>query len=473
MNDKKFKFNILFNMMYQVLVVIMPLITTPYISRILGADKIGEYSFAQSIVSYFIIFATLGSSYYGQRCIAYCKDDILQRSKSFFEILLMRCITTVTMLVLFYTFIVLQVSNNVLYMIASIEIILVMFDISWLYQGVEDFKLLTICNGICKIIGTILIFCFVTDRNHLNRYVLLLLGSALIGHILTWGYLKGKIIIPRSPKMNIFQHLYPSMKLFVSQVAIQVYTVVDKTMIGVILHSNFENGYYEQSQKIIKALLAIVTSIGTVVSSRIAMLWKSGKKEESYSMIYSSFQLVFAFAFPMAVGINIIAHRIVPIYFGDGYEPVIPLLQIFSLLLPAIGASNILGIQFLIPTQREKWLTLSVVFGAILNFILNFFTISWYGAKGAAISSVIAEISIAIVQAILLRKELDLKRIFTLGIKYAGLSAIMGIITIFLDSWLSNGIINLIIIVIVSVATYMIMLLLIKDSLLKIIIREK
>lgn len=464
------KGNIIFNLVYQVLLVAVPLITTPYVSRILQADKIGEYSFAQSIVSYFVILATLGTGYYAQRLVAYNKTDIKARNNIFNSIVMLRFLTTCIMFLLFLLFVVPSAENKLLYLIAALEIISVSVDISWFFQGIEEFGVIAGCNGICKVVGALLIFVFVNDRNHLCRYVFFLLGSTLVGNVLTWFCLKRRVTLKRIKFTNTFTHIIPSIKLFASQVAIQIYTVLDKTMIGIILKSDFENGYYEQSQKIIKALLAIVTSIGTVIASRVAVLWSIGKKKEAYSMIYMSFYVLYLVSFPMVVGITIISHRIVPLYLGEGYEKVISLLQIFSFLLPIIGSSNILGIQLLIPSKRERWLTYSVITGALINFIMNLFMIPKYGVVGAAISSVLAEVCVVIVQMFVLKNELQYKKIFLPGVKYLTLSVLMGTITVFFDNrLLNNTVSNLVIIVLCSIISYAFLLFVTKDELLKLL----
>lgn len=458
--------NYFFNLIYQVLTLSIPLITVPYLSRILGADRIGEYSFAQSIVSYFSLFAIIGTSLYGQRAVAYEKARKGDIGKVFFEIVIIRGLGVLISSICYFIFIVPFVQNRLLYIVASIELVAVVFDISWFYQGIEEFKNITIYNGISKIIGTLMIFIFVKNRYDLELYVVIYCGAAFIGYIFQWFVLRKYIKINIPDSVEIWNHLKASIRLFVSQLAIQMYTILDKTMIGLITKSNYENGYYEQSQKLVKMATTIVTAIGTVMASRIAVLYQNKSKDSAEmirKLLEGSFRLVFCMSLPITFGIILVASRFVPVFYGDGYEKVIFMISLLSLIVPAIGASNIIGIQLFVPSGRENLLTKSVVTGSCINVVLNLFLIRKYGANGAVVASIIAEYSVTAVQMYMARNEISYKKIFGLFFRYLMFAAVMFVVGIFVSNHVSMGIDGLLVIVVTCVMVYAVELFIFRD----------
>ena len=467
---KSLKKNYFFNLIYQVLVLSIPLVTTPYLSRILGADRIGEYSFAQSIVSYFVLVAVLGTSLYGQREIAYEKARNGNIENVFFEILAVRWIGVFICLLAYYACVLTNVNNRLLYLVASIELVSTAFDISWFYQGIEEFGNITVLNGISKIFGTALIFAFVKDSSDLELYVIFYCGAILIGNLFQWIILPKYVNIRFVHKIKLLKHIKKSIKLFISQLAIQLYTVLDKTMIGVITKSDYENGYYEQSQKVVKTTITVVTAIGAVMASRIANLYGEGyekNKDKIRKLLELSFRLVFCMSLPITFGIILIAHRFVPIFYGRGYEKVILMISILSAIVPAVGASNIIGIQLFVPSNRERLLTQSVIVGSCVNVILNVFMISRYGAIGAVVASVIAEYTVTFGQIYLARKEISLKKILQLFVRYLTFSIVMFVIGKLVMNKFTESILGMLLIICICGLVYVAQLLILKDPIVK------
>lgn len=463
MARKSFAKNYIFNLMYQVLAIALPLITTPYLSRVLGADGIGQYSFAQSIVSYFALAAALGSTLYGQRMIARVNHDPEERTRAFFEIFIFRVIGASTAAAI-YCFSILPASaDKLLYVVAAIEILTVAFDISWFYQGMEDFQPIALCTAIGRLCAIFAIFLFVKDRGDLIVYVICYCASILGGNLLSWGSVRKYLARVSWRSLRIFRHTLPSLALFASQFAIQLYTVLDKTMIGLITRSDFENGYYEQSQKLIKVLIALVTSIGVVMASRVAVLWREKKKDEVYDLMYGSFRFSFALGLPMAVGCMLILSRFVPVFYGDGFEPVIPIIRVLVWMFPVLGCSNVIGIQLLVPTGREKFLTLSVIVGAAVNVALNSVLIYYHAAMGAAIASVLAECAVTAAQFIVVRREMKFFRVLKIFFRYALLTAVMGVVGLVAAHFAPGGILGIAVIGVSCVAVYGVLLLVLRD----------
>lgn len=463
MGKRSFAKNYIFNLIYQVLAIALPLVTTPYLSRVLGADGIGRYSYAQSIVSYFALAAALGSTLYGQRAIARVNDDPEERSRRFWEILLLRVIGALTAAVIYCCVILPNCSDPLLYAVAAIEIITVAFDITWFYQGMEDFQPIALCTAMGRALAIVAVFAFVRTKSDLIIYIVCYCVSILAGNIFSWLGVR-KYVVGVSPrKFRIREHFLPSIALFASQFAIQIYTVLDKTMIGLITRDDFQNGYYEQSQKLIKVLIALVTSLGVVVASRVAVLWNENKKKAVYDLTYGSFRFVFALSLPMAVGCVLILSRFVPVFYGDGFEPVISIIGILVCLLPIIGCSNVIGIQLLVPTGREKYLTRSVIIGALVNFTLNCVFIPLWATAGASIASVIAEFTVTAVQFYIIRREISAWRVVKIMLRYILMSAVMGAVGAVVAHFAPGGIFGIVMIVIPCVAVYGIMLLVLRD----------
>ena len=405
--------------MYQIVAIIIPIITTPYVSRVLGANNIGIYGYTVSISAYFILFGSLGISLYGQREIAYCQGDSKKYSKSFYEILLLRFIAMTISAILFYFIFVFKSNDYSIYFkILLVEIIANMFDISWFLQGLEEFKKTVVRNIIVRIISLVVIFLFVKSKSDLPIYFIIYVLSILIGNLSLWLYLPKYLKKIKIKELNMTKHLKPALVLFVPQIAIQVYTVLDRTMIGILIPAKEEVGFYTQGEHILKLLLTIITSLGTVMLPRIASIFSTGDKEKIKEYLNKSFNFVYFLGMPMVFGIISVSRKFVPVFFGSGYDRVIYVMMTISPILIFIGLSNVLGVQYLLPTKRQKEFTISVFVGAIINFGINLILIPKYGAIGAAIGTIIAELFVTIVQLFYVRKDLNVLKILKISITY-------------------------------------------------------
>lgn len=465
MKQKSISKNYLYNLFYQILVIVMPLITTPYLSRVLGAEAIGVYSYTLSIATYFILFGTLGVSLYGQREIAYVQDDEKKRSIVFWEIVLLKTITmTISILIFWFTY-GMYGEYKIYYRILIIELISQCIDISWFFQGIEEFKKTVIRNSIVKLIFAVCIFIFVKSPNDLIKYIVIIAGANLFGNLSLWMYVPKYIKKIELKKLHIFKHLKPTILLFIPQIAVQIYTVLDRTMLGMMIEDKSEVGFYEQSQKVVKLLLTLTTSLGTVMVPRMASTFAKGDKEQLKRYMYRSFSFVFFLAFPIMAGLILISGEFVPIFFGQGYEKVIVLINVIVPITLFIGLSNITGTQYLLPTKRQTEFTISVVIGAVANFILNLITIKKYASIGASITTVIAEFLVTAVQFYFVRKEINIKKVLLLS-KNNVIAAFVMFITVYMTSKILplHGIYIIIAQMIEGCIIYGIVLILLKDS---------
>lgn len=456
--------NYIYNLIYQIMVLILPLITAPYISRVLGAENIGIYSYTLSISAYFILFGSLGIALYGQREIAYKQKDKEKYSITFWEIFFLRILTMTIALILYYFIFAKGEQYQTYYKVLILEIIGNCIDISWFFQGLEEFKKTVTRNMVVKLISVVCIFLLVKTQNDLYIYFWIYVLSILIGNISLWLYVPKYVSKLKLKKLHLLKHLKPTIALFIPQIAIQVYTLLDKTMVGAIISDKSEVGYYDQGQKIIKILLAVITSLGTVMLPRIANTYSRGEKEEITRYMKKSFNMVFILAFPMIFGIIAVSKAFVPVFFGPGYEKVVILINVISPIILLIGLSNVTGTQYLLPTKRQKEFTTSVVCGAVVNFILNSCLIWKYGAIGASIGTVIAELTVTIVQMYFVRNDFNIKKIAKLSKKYIVASIIMFIVCLVVRQVINNNLISVAVQVIIGGLTYALCLLILKDE---------
>lgn len=464
MSKKSVAKNYLYNLTYQILTLILPLITTPYVSRVLGAEGIGIYSYTYSIVSYFILFGQLGLALYGKREIAYVQEKRKLRKRVFWELVLFRLITLSITIIFYYAFFIRNNNYSAFYRIWLIELIATAFDISWFFQGMEDFKKTVTRNIIVRLASVSLIFILVKNPEDLKKYLLIYSIADLIGNISLWLYLPRYFKGIKIKKLNIFRHFYAIVLLFIPQIADQIYNMLDKTMIGKMLDNKVEVGYYEQGQKVIRILLTIVNSLGIVMIPRMASTFATGDKKKINYYMRRSFNFVFFLSFPMMFGIISVSKQFVPIFFGAGYDKVALLINIISPILVLMGIANVIGTQYLLPTKRQKKYTISITIGLVINFILNMIFIKLWNSVGASIATVISQLVVDIMQIYMIRKLVNIKKMLKGGRNYLLSSILMFFICYIVKLIIKPDLISIIAQVIAGGIVYIGMLLLIKDE---------
>ena len=460
---KSIKKNYLFNLGNQILTFVTPLITAPYLSRVLEADGIGTFSYIESICSYFALFAGLGLGLFGQREISYYQDNRKERTRVFWEVNVLEFISTAIWMIAYVVFS-LQQDSPLFYLAISFNILIGITDISWLYRGMEEFGKIVFRSIVFKIINIASLFLFIKTKNDLLLYLFLTSFFGFINSLTYWISIKKLIDWPNWKELKPFRHMRVVLALFVPTIATQIYTVLDKTMIGIIASSAFENGYYEQAIKISRLVLSLITALGTVMIPRIGYCFNSGNQEAVKQYIYRGYRFVWFMGIPMCVGLAIVSKNFVPWFFGDGYEKVIPLIGILSLLIIAVGINNVTGVQYLIPTKRENKYTVTVVIGACTNLVLNCFLIYFLQSIGAAIASVVAETVIAIVQIVMVRKELSPITILKSAKNYVLAVIPMGIMLFVICDYFPATILSTAVLCLGGTGVYFVSLFLLKDE---------
>ncbi len=451
------KKNFSYNIIYQILVLILPLITTPYVSRTVGAEGSGIYSYTYSIANYFVLFAMLGLNNYGNRVIAKSKDDKEKLSKEFSSIYVMQLITSSIAIILYIAYVL--IFDNKYFINALIQLIYLLsacFDINWLFFGLEKFKLTITRNMIIKILSAIAIFVFVKDRNDLIIYAIIMTTSTLISQLSLWPFLKKEIKFVKPKIKDITKHVKPNLILFVPVIAISIYKVMDKIMLGNM--STVEMvGYFEFADRITNIPLSVITALGTVMLPRVSNLVARGEKDKVKFYIDKSMQFVLFLSVAMCLGIIVISPEFVPIYLGDEYVITGKITQLLSIVLIFSSWANVIRTQYLIPNEKDKSYIVSVTVGAIVNFGINIILIPKYEAIGAAIGTVFAEFSVMLVQTIAVAKELDIKKYLMCFAKFLVSGIIMYIIISNLQGFINNRYILIMMQIIIGVLIYFIL----------------
>ena len=464
MGKKSILKNYIYNLSYQILTLILPIVTTPYLARVLGATGTGIYGYTFSIATYFILFGSLGVALYGQREIAYAQDNKEKRKKIFIEIIIFRFITMAISIIVYYLFFMRKGEYSQYYTILLLELIAAAFDISWFFQGLEEFKKTVIRNILVRVVSVSCIFIFVKEPQDLNKFIFIYSLADLIGNLSLWLYLPKYLKGIEVKNIDIITQIPQILLLFVPQISNQLYKMLDTTMIGKIISDKAETGYYEQAQKVTRLLLTIVTSLGTVMIPRMASTFASGDKEKVKAYMKNSFHFVFFLSFPMMFGISSIAKAFVPIFFGLGYDKVVILIKIISPIILLMGVANVIGTQYLLPTKRQKEYTISIVVGTVFNFVLNYILISKFASIGASIATVLSQVIVDGMQFYAIRNDISFMEVLKYTYKYLIASVIMFMACTLSQFIVASGIASIILQVVIGVIIYMGALILLKED---------
>ena len=386
--------NYLYNLSYQILTIILPIITVPYVTRIFTSEVLGNYIFYNSIVSYFSLFAILGIGVYGTKQIAAASDV----SSTFWNIYAIQLIASILAIVVYLivAFSIPQMSG-VIPLIVGITLFANMMDISWLFSGKEDFKKITIRNIVVRLIGVISIFTFVKSSDDLYLYVFLIVIFDFLGQFVMWVPAKKFIKRPSFNAKVIKKNLHPIVLLFLPQVAISLYVVLDRTLLG-LLGSYSDVGIYEQGQKLISILLKVVSSLGVVMLPRVANLLSERRDKEAQNMVKFSFILYNLIIFPMMFGLIAVNEVFVKLFLGQNFQDVKYVLYVIVFNIMFVGWTNILGYQVLVVRNKNKEFMLSTTIPAFVSVAVNIAIIPFFGYIGASITSVVVEILVFAIQ---------------------------------------------------------------------------
>lgn len=458
--------NYLYNAGYQILNMIIPLITVPYISRVLGAHDVGINEYTNSWVTFFFLMGQMGITLYGNREVAYHRDDLYKRSQTFWGVEALQLLTVSSAFVLYLVAVFLfSTTFKEFFLLQAIWIIATGVDISWYFMGLEEFRITVVRNTLVKIASLILIFTVVKTSNDLGKYILILGASQLVGNLTLWPYLRGNIVWVSIKKWHPFKHFYPSLLLFIPTITSQIYLVLNRLMLG-RMSTQANLGNFGQADKIVKFVLAVVTATGTVMLPHVANKFAKGDIKGVRNSLYSSFNFVSAIAVPMMFGLMAIAKKFGPWFLGREFVLAGSVIFLEAPIILLIAWSNVTGTQYLMPVNRVKEYTTSVTIGALSNVVFNFVLIGKYGANGAAIATVGSEFLVTASQLWMIRNTISRRKMFRETWKYLFCGMIMFIVVNRICSVINMTVANLILEVVVGAIIYLLGLILTKASIL-------
>jgi len=430
MSKKSVALNYIYNVSIQVFTLITPFITTPYISRVLSSEGVGKFSFTLSINAYFVMLTSLGFALHAQRKIAVYQGNKKKQTCILWEIILCKALTGFAAFAVLWSLIAFGAFGQyaTLMKILSIEILATIFNIAFFFQGNEQFGLIALRDFIFKLIGIALIFLFVKKPGDLWIYALSHSGTSLLSAFSLWFCLKKENFTVSVKQLHPMRHFLPSLKLFVPTIAISLFTMLDKTLIGVLVPGSMEvaladgtvsvvrladveNGYYAQAEKITRLSMLVLASLGTVMLPRNAKILEDGREDIFLQNIHKAMAFVFFVGAPITAGLIAIASNFSPWFFGPGYEKVPSLLQIFAFMALPAGIGNVIGQQYLLPKGEDNRYIITYVMTGLLNLCLNILMIPGLLSYGAAIASVIAETFAPFIMFVFLREKISFLQI--------------------------------------------------------------
>lgn len=452
------KKNFFYQIFYQILISILPFITSPYISRVLGADKIGIYSYVFSIITFFNLFANLGINNYGNRLIAKSRDDAEELSKSFSSLLFLHVILNVVMLSIYLLFVnLMKPENSIIYIIQAIFLIANMIDISWLFFGLEKFKITVTRNSIIKIITVICVILFVKSKGDLWKYTLIMALGTFISQVSLWGFVKRYTKIKKVTLSEIILHIKPMFVLFGAAVAVTIFSYIDKIMLGK-MSDMAQLGYYENAYKLIEFPVGFITALGTVMLPKISNLLTKKDKEAVKEYIKKSMQLSMIMASAIFFGIAAISKEFSYLFWGPDFIQSGIIIQYLAICIVLMSWNGVIRTQYLIPNERDKTYLLAVSVSAIVNVIINYILIPKYGAIGAAIGTICSYFVIWTIQNLSILKELPILNYAKKSIVYFIMGLLMYMIIAMINQRTMYSITTLILKIITGSSVYGILL---------------
>ncbi len=417
--------NFIYQSSYQILLIILPFITAPYIARVLDTSGIGIYSYSCAIVSYFTLFTMLGIRTYGNREVAKRKNN--QNDLNFFvsNIYFLHCIIGCIVLIFYFIFVFFIIKKNKnIFLIQSISIIASILDINWLFFGLEKFKLTVIRNIIIKLLSVASIFIFVKTNNDIYIYVLIMTLSTFFEQITLWLMIKKYISFIKPDITVAKQLLCPMFLLFIPSIAINIYKQMDKIMLG-IMSSYEETGIYEYAEKIINIPIGIISALGIIMMPRMSNLYASKKDDIAQSYIEFSLRFIMFISLACTAGLIGVANDFIPLFLGIKFIECISVIYILSISVIFIAWANVIRTQYLLPKSKDNVFICSILGGAIINIIINLICIPFLGAKGAAIGTLTTEVIVCLFQTLFVWHDLSIKCSYFIQIIWFTISSVI------------------------------------------------
>ncbi|WP_239984953.1 oligosaccharide flippase family protein [Sporolactobacillus pectinivorans] len=447
--------NYMYTVLYQCTVMLVPLITVPYVSRVLLPEGIGVFAYTSSIAQYFSLIGMLGIGVYGNKIIAMSRDDKKEMSRNFFGIYCLQIFLSALSILGYLALVFLFIhSERQIAMIQTIALLGTLADCTWFFSGLELFGGIVLRNTLIKVVGLIAIFIFVKHAGDLALYTWIMCLSTFLGQLVMWFYVRKLIVRVHLSFRSVLKHIRPTLVYFLPEVALQIYFVLDKTMIG-LLSTKSEVGIYDYSDKIQKMALSVVTSLGTVMLPRMTHTFASGQFNRAKHYIMKSLDFSTLLGIPITFGLAGIAKEFVPWYMGDSFMKCVTVLILISPTIFLMAWSGVFGSQYLVPLGKMKEYTLSLYAGAIVNFTVNLFLIRSFGSIGASIGTLAAELSVTLVQIYFIKNIIPFKKILPRTVIYLFAGAVMYLLVRAAGQYLGSSIITTVVQIGVGSCSYL------------------
>lgn len=391
-NKKSLAVNSFFSVFYKLLNVLFPLITSVYTARILLADGIGKVAYAQNIVQYFVVIAALGIPNYGIREIAKNQKSQDETNKVFSELFIINFISTTACIVTYYILVLCEpffIIYKDLHLIVGITLVLNYLNVDWYYQGKEEYGFIAFRNLVVKAVSLVALVVFVRDKNDFSIYALITCLAVAGNNIINVINLRGRVKLILG-KLALSRHMKPVLILLASSISIELYTLLDTTMLGNVCSDEIV-GYYTNAVKLARIINSSISSIALVLLPRLSYYYSIGENEELSKIANRVLKILVTLTLPASIGVFFLSNDIIPLLFGYDFEPAVLTLRILSILVIAVALNNFFGTQILMTFCQEKKLLISVICGAVVNLILNSVLIPLWANDGAAVASAISE----------------------------------------------------------------------------------
>ena len=434
-NTSSLKKNLAFSFGYQLLDIILPLITAPYIARVLGANSLGIYSKTQAFAQYFFLFAMLGVLNYGNRTIARVRDDVDERSRVFWEIYVFQMFTGLISSALYIGYCFFFITEyRTFYFLQSVHVFSAIFNINWFCFGMERFRLTTLRGAFIRILSATSIFLLVKKPEDLWLYTLIIAGGTLISALLVWPFVIDHVHPVRLSWAGIRRHIKPNLVLFWPVIAISLYNVMDKLMLG-YFSSNEEVAFYSNAEKIVTIPNTIILALDNVIMPRMSNLFaKKGEEKQIRYLMDNVMMFAMLMAAAMAFGIAGVSDVFAPWFYGKEFVRCGYFILLLSPIIVFRGWAGVMRTQFIIPTGRDKIYVWSLTAGAVVNLIINAMLIPSMNGVGAIIGTLAAEFTVCFLQFFWCRKDLNIRRYLIDGISFC----LIGLVMFFVVEALSN-----------------------------------
>ena len=423
------KRNFAYSISYQILTIILPLITAPYVTRVLGAKGLGVYSTSQAWAHYFLLFAMLGVNNYGNRAIARVRDNRQETSKTFWEIYIFQLITAVIATAFYWIYCFQFVSENrLIYMMQAFYVMSGLLDVNWCCFGMEKFRLTTIRSMAVRLLTAVAVFTLVNSKDDLWLYTFIISFGHIVSTLVVWPFIKKHIDFVKPTWAGIKKHIKPNLVLFWPVIAVCLYNIMDKIMLGWFSEDE-EVAFYTYAERIVTIPTTLILALDNVIMPRMSNLYATEGKNEKVKYLMDNVMLFAMFmAAAMGFGLAGVADVFAPWFYGDAFARCGYFILLLSPVIIVKAWAGALRTQFIIPTGRDKIYVISLTTGAVVNLILNALLIPRISGIGAIIGTLAAEFAVCFMQFYWCRKDIDIKNYLINGLSFCVIGAVMFVV---------------------------------------------